>query len=136
VLAIAALLVAIFLPMLPRGTSRPRLQSYAVAVAALLKADHNAAVRRGIPVATEVEAASRLVRSGASGRVVRIPEDVAVDALLSARCGRYGSALVIRFFSSGISCGGTIALTRLGVGYEIRVNWLTGGIDIVSFARS
>ena len=32
----------------------------------------------------------------------------------------------IRFFASGMSCGGAIALTRLGVGYEIRVNWLTG----------
>jgi len=26
---------------------------------------------------------------------------------------------------------GAIALTRLGVGYEIRVNWLTGGVEIV-----
>ena len=26
---------------------------------------------------------------------------------------------------------GTIALTRQGVGYQIRVNWLTGGVDIV-----
>jgi hypothetical protein len=24
-----------------------------------------------------------------------------------------------------------IALTRLGVGYQIRVNWLTGGVEIV-----
>jgi general secretion pathway protein H len=31
-----------------------------------------------------------------------------------------------------MSCGGTIALSRLGRRYEIRVNWLTGGIDIVS----
>jgi general secretion pathway protein H len=30
-----------------------------------------------------------------------------------------------------MSCGGVIALTHLGVGYEVRVNWLTGGVDVV-----
>jgi general secretion pathway protein H len=30
-----------------------------------------------------------------------------------------------------MSCGGVIALTRLGVGYQIRVNWLTGGVEVV-----
>jgi general secretion pathway protein H len=30
-----------------------------------------------------------------------------------------------------MSCGGAIALTRLDFGYEIRVNWLTGGVEIV-----
>ena len=42
----------------------------------------------------------------------------------------------IRFFASGMSCGGTIALTRLGVGYEVRVNWLTGGVEIVPLDRA
>jgi general secretion pathway protein H len=31
-----------------------------------------------------------------------------------------------------MSCGGVIGLTRLDYGYEIRVNWLTGGIEIVA----
>ena len=35
------------------------------------------------------------------------------------------------FFANGTSCGGTIALTRFDTGYEIRVNWLTGRIEIV-----
>ena len=37
----------------------------------------------------------------------------------------------IRFFANGMSCGGTIALTTLDASYEIRVNWLTGRIEIV-----
>src|SRR5260370_10449789 len=41
VLAIAALLAAILLPRLPGATSRPRLEAYAVEVAALLNADRN-----------------------------------------------------------------------------------------------
>jgi len=31
-----------------------------------------------------------------------------------------------------MSCGGAIALTRLGVGYQVRVNWLTGAVEVVS----
>ena len=30
-----------------------------------------------------------------------------------------------------MSCGGVIALARPGMGYEVRVNWLTGGVEIV-----
>jgi general secretion pathway protein H len=33
-----------------------------------------------------------------------------------------------------MSCGGTIALSRLDTAYEIRVNWLTGRIEMNSRA--
>jgi general secretion pathway protein H len=136
VLTILAILAAIALPVVPRGTSRVRLESYAIAIAALLKSDRNAALRQRTQIATQVDAASRLVRSGATGRTVRAPEDVTFDALLSARCDRYPSGSTIRFFSSGMSCGGTIALSRLGTSYEVRVNWLTGGVEVVSLNGS
>ncbi len=133
VVAILAILAAIVVSAWPTGTTRARLESYAVATAALLKADHQAALRRQTQIATDVDAPSRLVRSGATGRVVRVPSDVAFDALLPARCGHYRADSTIRFFSSGMSCGGVISLTRLGVGYEVRVNWFTGGVEIVPF---
>ena len=43
VVAILAILAAIIMPAIPRGTSRARLESFAVDTAALLKADRNAA---------------------------------------------------------------------------------------------
>lgn len=132
VVALIAMLAAIVIPALPRGTSRARLQSYAVAIAALLKADHDAAVRRGTQVATTVDAQLRLISSGATDRTVQVPDDVTVDALLASRCGQESEHSTIRFFSSGMSCGGAVALSRLGFGYEVRVNWLTGRVDIVA----
>ena len=30
-----------------------------------------------------------------------------------------------------MSCGGVITLSRLGIGYEVRVNWLTGGVELL-----
>jgi general secretion pathway protein H len=134
ILAILAVLSATVVPALPSGTSRTQLEGFTIATAALLKADRNAAMRRRTQIATEVDAASRLVRSGATGRVVRVPNDVTFDALLSAACDR-PAGNTIRFFSSGMSCGGVIALTRSGVGYEIRINWLTGGIEIAPRTR-
>jgi general secretion pathway protein H len=132
VLAIIGMLAAIVLPALPPGTSRPRLEGYAVETAALLKADRNAAMRRRAEVATLVDAPRRTVRSGASSRAVRLPADVNVEALLAARCNNRPAGSSIRYFASGMSCGGVIALTRLGVRYEVRVNWLTGGVEVVS----
>jgi general secretion pathway protein H len=130
--AMVALLAAILLPRIPRGTSRPRLEAYAVEAAALLKADRNAAIQRRGAVAAEVDAVGRTLRSGSSGRVVRVPDDVVFDALLPERCDGRPALSAISFFATGMSCGGTIRLTRLGNWFEVRVNWLTGGIDIVA----
>ena len=131
VLAIIGLLAAILLPEVPRGTSRSRLEGYALEVATLLKADRNAAIRRRAAVVTEVDAMSRSVRSGASERAIRLPNDIQFDAALASRCNQREAGTKIVFFASGMSCGGVIALTRLGTGYQIRVNWLTGGVEIV-----
>ncbi len=97
----------------------------------MLTVDRSAAMRQRAPVATEVDAPGRSVRSGASARTVRVPRDVQFDAALASRCNQRESGALIQFFASGMSCGGVIALTRLGVGYQIRVNWLTGGVEIV-----
>ena len=113
VMAILALLAAIVVPTMPRATSKSRLESYAVATAALLKSDRNAALRRQTNISTEVDAKARLVRSGATGRVVQIPEDVTFEALLSARCDPSRSGSTIRFFSSGMSCGGVSCINPI-----------------------
>ncbi|MGL5165436.1 MAG: pilus assembly FimT family protein [Afipia sp.] len=133
VVAIIAMMAAILLPRMPRGTSRPRLEAYAIEIASVLKADRNAAIRRRSLVATEVSTNSRLIRSGATGKTVRIPADVTYQATLPQRCNqRFGSSR-IDFFASGMSCGGAVTLTRYGVGYEVRVNWLMGGVEVVAY---
>ena len=131
VLAIIGMLAAIILPSIAHVTTRARLESYAVETAALLKADRSAALRRQVQVTTLVDAEARTIRSGSTGRVLRFPDDVAVDAALATRCADRSAGRSIDFFPSGMSCGGTIALARPGNGYEVRVNWLTGGVEIV-----
>jgi general secretion pathway protein H len=132
VIAIVAMLAAVLLPLLPQHTSRSRLQAYALEMATLLKADRNAAIRRRAEVSTLVDARSRAIRSGVSAQAIRIPDDVRFDALLPQSCRQRAALSTISFFADGMSCGGSIALTRLDAAYEIRVNWLTGRIEIVS----
>jgi general secretion pathway protein H len=131
VLAVIGLLAAIILPAIPRATTRAKLESYAVETAALLKADRNAALRRQVQVTTQIDAEARSIRSGVTGRVIRLPSDVSLEAMLAERCADRNAGRSIDFFPSGMSCGGVIALVRPGMGYEVRVNWLTGGVDIV-----
>jgi general secretion pathway protein H len=131
VLAIIGLLAAIVLPAIPRATSRARLEGYAVEIATMLKTDRGAALRRQVVVTTQVDARARSIRSGATGRTIRMPGDVGLDAMLASRCGDRPAGRSIDFLPSGMSCGGVIALARPGMGYEVRVNWLTGGVDIV-----
>lgn len=132
VLAIIALMAAVLLPFIPRETTRSRLQAYALQTATLLKADRNAAIGRDTSVETLIDAQDRVIHSGASQTTIRIPDDVRFDAVLPQTCQRQPALSTIRFFANGSSCGGTIALTRFDASYEIRVNWLTGRIEIVS----
>jgi general secretion pathway protein H len=132
VLALIAMMAAVLLPFVPRHTSRARLHAYALQTATLLKADRNAAIRRGIDVATLVDAPSRVIRSGITADAIRIPEDVQFEALLPRTCSRREVFSTISFFATGMSCGGAIALSRGETGYEVRVNWLTGRIEVAS----
>jgi general secretion pathway protein H len=136
VLALVALLAAIALPAIPGGTSQQRLAGYAIEIAALLKSDRNAAILNGAAVSTSLSASARAVTSGASGRVVQLPADVAFDAILAQRCGARRAGTTIDFFPGGGSCGGTIAIARNGTRLQIRVNWLTGGVEIVPSDRA
>ncbi len=132
ILAIIAMLAAVLLPNIPRDTSRPRLEAYAVETASLLKADRTAAIRNRVQIATQIDAGARSLRSGSTGQILRVPDDVVFDAILPNRCNERPAFSTISFFPTGMSCGGTIMLSRLGTSYEIRVNWLTGGIEIAS----
>ena len=134
VMGILTIVAAIALPLSPRATSRLALQTYAMGIASLLKADREAAKDRHTEIVTEVNGSKRLIRSGATRREISVPSDVLFETLIS-RCGASSAAPTIRFFPSGMSCGGIIKLSSVGNTYEIKVNWLTGGVEIAAPKR-
>jgi general secretion pathway protein H len=136
VLVVMALLAGLVLPMVRQGAATADIDVSAMRIASLLKADRYAAIRSGQPVVTLLSAADRTVRSGAGHGVVQAPGGTAFDALLADRCAGFDVRRGVVFLPSGMSCGGAIALGRAGRYVEIRINWLTGGVEIVSTARS
>jgi general secretion pathway protein H len=136
VLAIVAMLAAISLPMLPSSTSPSRLEAYAIELAALLKADRNAAFQYDRQVAATIDTQARRVMSGSGPQIVQLPNDVAFEALLPQRCNGRPAFSTISFFPTGMSCGGILRLACEGNGIEIKVNWLTGDIDLAAHTGS
>ena len=135
VIAIVAMLAALALPRIPIATTRPLLEGYALQVAALLKADRVAAVRRRARVDTYISPADHSVTSGSGAGTLLLPADVAFDAIVAETCDGRAIGSAIAFLPNGMSCGGTIALARPGASYAVRVNWFTGGVDVVAAAR-
>jgi len=135
VIAVVAMLAALALPRFPLSTTRPLLEGYALQVAALLKADRVAAVRRRARVDTLISLVDHKVISGSGAGALVLPADVAFDAIVARTCGGRDIGAAIAFLPNGMSCGGTIALARPGAGYAVRVNWFTGGVDVVAAAR-
>jgi general secretion pathway protein H len=135
-LAIVGLLAALVLPLVPQTTTRPKLEAVAIAMAGLLKGDRVQAIELGRPVSSALDPEARSLRSGATGRIVQAPEDVQFDAILPKRCGDHAAGRTIEFLPSGMSCGGVIALARQDVAFQIKVNWLTGGVEIVQTSGS
>ncbi|CAL79980.1 putative General secretion pathway protein H, GspH [Bradyrhizobium sp. ORS 278] len=131
VLAIIAMLASVALPYLPRQTSRPRLQAYALQAVTLLKSDRAASMRSGMRIDTQIDTSRRLIRAG-TGPALKLPDDVAFQATLPRSCQQRPVRATISFFPDGLSCGGAITMSRADLSLEIRVNWLTGHIDIVS----
>ncbi|MGJ5206099.1 pilus assembly FimT family protein [Bradyrhizobium sp. HKCCYLR20261] len=136
VLAIIALLASVALPYLPRQTSRPRLQAYALQAVTLLKSDRAASLRNGTRIDTQIDTSRRLIRAGGNATALRLPDDVDFQATLPRSCQHRPVPSTISFFPDGLSCGGAITLSRADLSLEIRVNWLTGRIDIVSRAHA
>ena len=134
-LAIFGLIALLVLPTLPRGTTPSRQGAYAAQIAALMKNDRMAAARQRREIATRVDVANRVVASGSSNATVTLPSDVRLDVVASQLCADQAGRFAIRFAPDGRSCGAIVHVAKGELDWRIRVNWLTGLIDIVAPGR-
>jgi general secretion pathway protein H len=134
-LAIFGLMALLVLPSLPRGTTPSRQGAYAAQIAALMKNDRSAAAREGREIATRVDVENRRVSSGSAGTIVTLPSDVRLEVIASHLCADQPGRFAIRFAPDGRSCGAIVHVAKGELDWRIRVNWLTGMIDIVAPGR-
>lgn len=131
-MAVIALLLLLILPTLPHETTPSRLAAYAAEVAAVLKTDRSSAERSGREVGTRVDIAGKRIVSGGGRQAVNLPRDVALDLVASDTCRSPRGDFAVVFAADGRSCGAVITLAKGGRDWRIRVNWLTGYIDVVA----
>jgi general secretion pathway protein H len=110
------------------GTGRSQLQAVALRAAALIRRERSGAILTGHSRLVSLDFANRSF-VGDSGDVVAIPRDVVVDVLGTDQQWE-GRRAVVRFEPDGASSGAVLRLSREGAGYEIRVNWFTGGVSV------
>jgi general secretion pathway protein H len=129
-LTIVLLVSAVAWPMLGRGTSSVAHAAVALDIATLLRADRSAAAERGAAAGTLFDLGKRTVK-GASGRRVEVPADIAMSITTGAQCIAGAQRFAIAFAPDGTSCGGVIVLSKGAQSYSIRINWLSGMVDVV-----
>jgi general secretion pathway protein H len=129
VMLIVALVASLAITMMP-GTGRARLKAVTLQSAALLRRERVGAVLSGRTRRVALDTSRRLL-VGDGGDAVAIPRDVAVD-VLGADAVWDGRRAVVRFDPDGGSTGAVLRLSHAKAGYEIRVNWFTGGVAVAA----
>jgi general secretion pathway protein H len=134
-LTILLLMFAVVWPVVGRGTSNALQAATALDIATLLRTDRSSATRDGVPTGTRIDL-SRRTFTGATGRRIEVPRDVAVEVTTGPRCIEGSQRFVVVFAPDGSSCGGVVVLRKGGQAYAIRINWLSGMIDVVNVPRA
>ena len=129
VMLIIALVASLVVTMTP-ATGRAGLKAVTLQAAALMRRERVGAVLGGRIRRVSLDGVRRVL-IGEEGDTVAIPRDVAVD-ILGADAVWSGRLAVVRFDPDGASTGAVLKLSRDRAEYEIRVNWYTGGVAIVS----
>ena len=129
VMLIIALVASLVITMTP-GTGRAGLKAVTLQIAALLRRERIGAVLGGHMRRVSLDG-ERRVLVGDGGDTIAIPRDVAVD-ILGADAVWSGRLAVVRFDPDGASTGAVLRLSQDRTEYEIRVNWYTGGVEVVS----
>jgi general secretion pathway protein H len=130
-LAILGLVAGIAAPRVARPPGAADLRVQAQAIAGLLRADRNVALRRQVETVTRIDVEAATITSGVSGRRVHIPSGIKL-ALLQSSLEQRAEGGGIRFRPDGHSSGGFLSLERGVSAYTISVNWLTGAVLVAA----
>jgi general secretion pathway protein H len=134
-LTVLLLIAAVVWPMVGHGTGRTQQAATALDIATLLRIDRAAASRNGRPTGTLIDLGERTV-IGATGRRVRVPNDLAIEVTTSPECTEGPQRFLVVFAPDGSSCGGVVKLKKDRQIYVIGINWLTGMIDVANVPQS
>lgn len=128
-LAVLALAAMAIMPKPRSGIAATELQAEAIRVAASFRQGRATALRSQRPVDIFVDPDTRSVTI-AGGRAIEIRDGVGMVWETSDQCPQRGGVRALRYLSDGRSCGGVLTLSGGGGKVRLRVDWLTGRVDM------
>ena len=128
-LSLALLLAVVMWPMVGARTTGMQIAATALDITTLLRHDRTAASTQGRPTGTRFDLARRFV-TDAAGRSVEIPRDASLEIATAPQCADGQQRFLITFAPDGSSCGGVFTLREGSLAFRIRVNWLSGMVDV------
>lgn len=133
-LVLTGLLITMAFPALTHGTNRPRFHALAIGTSTLLRNARTDAIARGSEVRAEFDRRRRTIQT--RKQVVVIPADIEVELLSGSRCEANGGRIQIIFRPDGSNCGGVFRFAHGDRITRVRLNWLTGHIEILQGSGS
>lgn len=128
-LAVAGLLLMLAQPELARTTSPTSLHALLARIVATLKDARSAAILQNRPVTAIFDARERTISAG--NEVILLPRDLDVAVASGAACRSSGRRVEILFRGDGTNCGAVLRFAKDTNIFRVRVNWLTGHVEIV-----
>lgn len=128
-LFVLAMVVAVAVPWGEDLVQAALLERKAAGIAALIRADRNAALAEGRAIYTAVDLRQGQVRSGAGGDRVLLPRfaDIQLSRAEDAASATTGGFV---FHGDGRSSGGQLVLAGGGRVYTISVNWASSAVTV------
>ena len=128
-LAIVGLAAFVLMPRPRSSIGAAELSAEAVRVSGEFRRGRAKALTTGSVADVTVDpGTNRIQVDGADP--ISIREGVAMNWVTSDRCPIQGGTRALRFLADGRSCGGVMTLSASGREIELRVDWLTGRVEM------
>lgn len=132
VIAILAVVIGVVIVRIPASRGTAELASLSHTIASELRNARADAMSAGSERTVVFDTSAHKVLSEQRGRTIEIAPDITLHATAAASERRSGSQVAIRFFANGSSTGGALKLERGQKAHEVRINWLSGRVIVVS----
>jgi len=130
-LAVAGLVMFLALPNVPPGTNAARYHALLSGTAALLREVRTEAIVGDTSRRVTFDSRRRAFRAGA--RLIAVPADVRIAMASGGQCNtEAGGISEIVFRADGTSCGAVLRFAKGNRVDRIRVNWVTGHVEIAA----
>lgn len=128
-LAIVALAAFVLMPRPRSSIGAAELSGEAVRVSAEFRKGRAKALTTGSVADVMVNPGNGRIQVDDSD-AISIRQGVVMNWVTSDRCPMRGGTRTLRFLADGRSCGGVLTLSASGRAIDLRVDWLTGRVEM------